>query len=321
MALIVSTIGTASRNYSTIAAWAAGLPANLVTAGNSYEGDCYNDSEFVSSSQVLNLTGHTTDASHTILLTTGAGQSFRDNANVQTNALAYNASNGVGIRVTGSYLTAITVANSYTTVSNLQISAIVSPAVALQFTANNCAVSNCVISGNSGTAALLVSGSTPVSNCLITNRHSSGDIIGSDNGNSVYFCTMVAPTGVGAAIAAGIGSTHGSSALENCAIFGCTAVGSGTNTYTTCMTDVASPPTGCTQVTYANQFVSTANDWREKTGANLHGAGTADATHGAVDIAGTARPQGGNWDIGCWELVAAAVSFIPFEPPRLQIWQ
>jgi hypothetical protein len=59
--------------------------------------------------------------------------------------------------------------------------------------------------------------------------------------------------------------------------------------------------------TYANQFQNTtaaSGDWRQKTGSDLRGAGTSDSTNGATDIAGTARPQSGNWDIGCWQLQA-----------------
>jgi hypothetical protein len=78
MPTVVNTIGSgAGRDYSTLAAWAASLPANLVADGNSYQGDCYNDSEFTGSATLLTLSGHTTDASHTITLTTGPGQSFQ----------------------------------------------------------------------------------------------------------------------------------------------------------------------------------------------------------------------------------------------------
>jgi hypothetical protein len=75
------------------------------------------------------------------------------------------------------------------------------------------------------------------------------------------------------------------------------------------MTDVASPPSGVTGgKTYINQFQSTtaaSGDFREKSGADLRGAGTVDVTNGATDIVGTARPQSAKWDIGCWELLAA----------------
>ena len=72
------------------------------------------------------------------------------------------------------------------------------------------------------------------------------------------------------------------------------------------MADTTSPPSGVTGgKTYANQLAEptvASGDWREKSG-HLRGAGTADSTNLPVDIVGTARPQGGNWDIGCWELL------------------
>src|ERR1035437_9016454 len=100
MALIVKTIGATGRQYATINLWDASVPSNLVTDGNSYEGDMYNDAEFAGSQL---LAAHTTNSTHTLLLTAAAGQSFQDNANVRTNALKYNVSNGVGIRSTAGY--------------------------------------------------------------------------------------------------------------------------------------------------------------------------------------------------------------------------
>src|SRR5437660_1117226 len=123
MPTVVRAIGSGGgRDYSTLAAWAASLPANLVSDGNSYRGECYNDAEFTGSSTLLTLSGHTTDASHTITLTTGAGQSFRDNAGVQSNALAYNQANGVAITSSVGYAVGtFNIADANVTISNLQI--------------------------------------------------------------------------------------------------------------------------------------------------------------------------------------------------------
>ena len=120
MGTVTKTIGSAGgRDYSTLSGWAASLPPDLVTDGNSYEGHCYNDSEFIGSgSSLLRLSGHTTDATHRITLTTGPGQSFRDNANVQTNALTYNQANGVALTCD---FNTIVVQDAWTIVSNLQI--------------------------------------------------------------------------------------------------------------------------------------------------------------------------------------------------------
>jgi hypothetical protein len=122
--------------------------------------------------------------------------------------------------------------------------------------------------------------------------------------------TLVFPSDVGSP-GYGVYNYGDASTWENAAFFGVFSVLNGSNvTFTTCATDVASPPSGVTgSLTYANQFQNTTvagGNYRIKSGADLVGAGTADSTHGASDIAGTTRPQGGNWDIGCWQSLVAA---------------
>src|SRR5215472_14852452 len=100
---ITKTIGTGgSHNYSTLASWEADTTAftggggtDLVAADTIAVGQCFfngsGDGEFFSGSgAVLFIAGYGTDSTHTITLTTGTGQSFRDNVSVQTNALQYN---------------------------------------------------------------------------------------------------------------------------------------------------------------------------------------------------------------------------------------
>src|SRR5947209_3758092 len=99
--VVTKSIGSAGgRDYSTIALFIAALPANLVTADQQWIGECYNDSEFAIGS-ALAFSGITTDATRNIILRCASGQSFNDNAGKATNALRYNQTNGVGIRVTG----------------------------------------------------------------------------------------------------------------------------------------------------------------------------------------------------------------------------
>ncbi len=71
--------------------WVAGIPADM--GGATYRGEMNNTGEYVLSSQ-LTFSGHSNGS---IVLTTAAGQSFRDNPTVQSNALRYNAANGVAI--------------------------------------------------------------------------------------------------------------------------------------------------------------------------------------------------------------------------------
>lgn len=317
MALIVKTIGSGGgRDFSTLAAWEASLPANLVTDGNSYEGDCFNDTEFTSAANLLTLSGHTTDASHTITLTTGAGQSFKDYAGAQTNALKYNHANGVGISCTGGYALAVVVDDANVTLRGLQITTTVASGLPLEAKAAGTAFAadQCIIEGKSG-AATFAPGQT-WTNCLFIDK-TSGDtwIVHStttgSSGITFNFCTFVAPSDLASKVAAVFNSPYGAYSADNCAFFGCTAVNSGsaTLTFSHCMSDIASPPAGVTGgKTFANQFQNTttaSEDWREKAGADLAGAGANLGANAAHDIIGSARPQGANYDIGCWQLVAS----------------
>jgi hypothetical protein len=352
---ITKTIGIGgTHNYSSLSAWEAdtnaftgGAGADLVAADTIAIGQCFfngsGDGEFggPGAGVLLNLTGHTTDASHTITLTTGAGQSFRDNANVQTNALNFNQANGVAITTDDPFDVCIRCSDNYVTFSNLQIGSTGNGCMYID--GNNVTINDCVIinsGAGSGGECFEFNNAGP---CTVTNTLFMTN--GGDTGLGLmtlafnsspfffYFCTLVAPSD----------STYGgtcidlfnlgSATFENCAFFGPFASmhharsGSNVPTYTNCMTDIAGPPSGVTgSKTYANQFHNTTNaagDWREKTGADLQGAGTADSTDGAMDIAGTARPQGGNWDIGCWELLASGTivstdAWVPIELLAMQ---
>jgi len=306
MPTVTQSIGSAGRNYSTLAGWAAGLPANLVTDGNSYVGQCYADSEFTGTVRLLNLTGHTTDASHTITLTTGPGQSFRDNPNVQTNHLRYDSSYGVAITSTVTDSNAvITAADTNVFISNLQVKLVGNATSAFIFNSTNGAVvSNCIFAADTSTnyGVRLIGGS--IKNCLI--YRSVGLGLALNGAANAYFCTIVNVTD-STPTSAALTVIDGGTVVNNCAVFGFVIFSTDTTgTYTTCMTDgSAGLPGGVTgSLTYASQFQNTtaaAGDWRLKTGANLRGAGTADAINGATDISGTARPQAGLWDIGAWE--------------------
>jgi hypothetical protein len=69
---LTSSIGTASRDYSTIAGWEAATDYNLVTADVIEVGECYNDSTFELSA-AISIMGSTNDADHYRHLTAAAG--------------------------------------------------------------------------------------------------------------------------------------------------------------------------------------------------------------------------------------------------------
>jgi len=87
------SIGVTARDYSTVEAWLADIPATLT---EEEVGECYNDGEFVPASE-LTFSGFTS-GSFTIHLTAAAGESFVDHADAATNPLKYDQSKGVGIR-------------------------------------------------------------------------------------------------------------------------------------------------------------------------------------------------------------------------------
>jgi hypothetical protein len=103
---------------------------------------------------------------------------------------------------------------------------------------------------------------------------------------------------------------------QNCGLFAgdsTKAVKSGTATFnfTTCYSDI-SGTAGVTQTTYSSEFQNVndaTRDFRLKTGAAQIDTGTTDATNAQFDIAGTERPEGAAYDVGCWELVQGG------EPP------
>jgi len=298
-----------------VQAWEDALPANLVTDGNSQVGQCFNDSEFTSASTVVTISGETTDATHTITLTTGTGQSFRDNVNAQTNVLKYNASNGVGIRFTGNSGRTIIVGAQYVTLDGLQIGA---NNGCVSLNAANTMIKNCILEGGQAATGgygastlLLTSGSPSVLNTLVITRQPGFDGIIVNNGVTPLFVnvTSVKPSDLTADKTA-FRIDYGGATLKNCAGFGFNAFSSGSESGSNNCSDKAISFGTSNQAskTYANQFQNTADatrDFRLKTGADCVDNGVTDTTDipSADDIVKTSRPQGSAWDIGAWELV------------------
>lgn len=320
----VRTIGTSSRQYSTLQAWEDAAAANLVTADEIWQGQCYNDSEFTAA---LTVSGSTVDATRYKELTTATGQSFADNANAQTNALRYNQTNGVGLHVTSSYTTAIDVSENYFRMSKIQAKRSTgggASRVWLDSGVTGARASQCIF--ESDRSASVARGETDAvfSSCLMVSRVSSVPAIltVASTGGTVINCTLVVPSDLTAATD-GITRSYASSwTVKNCAIFGVTNTGDTTGiTYTNCYSDDASPPTGVTTMTYSTSTGSTnsgfqnisdgTHDYRIKSGSGLADVGATDSA-GSPDIVGTARPSGSAYDVGCWEFVEAAGASIPY---------
>lgn len=337
MAIVTHTIGTNARDFSTIQAWINSLPANLVTDGNSQVGECFNDSEFSVAGTVATFSGHTTDATHTITLQCHAGQSFKDNAGVQSNALNYNQANGVGLRCTvGSANGAIRIADDWVFLNGLQVrndgTFSAGGALTMNTRANGPFVSQCIFVNTDANAQsnvvqydVSVGGSSFLINSIViqlgTNYTESG--IQVSQGSGTYANVTVVGTQANGFRTGG--SIYGAMSIKNCAVFGFTnfisgtaVSGAGVLTGANNGTDLVSVGFGSSNqvsLTAANQFQTAtfslaAGDFRLKAGAALIDTGVTDTTDiaAANDIAGTSRPQGSAWDIGAWELVQAAAT-------------
>jgi hypothetical protein len=305
--IVVHSVGSASRDYSTVQAWANAAPANLVTADQVWKGECYNDSEFlVASGDLLNLTTTTSDATRYMWLTTAAGHSFRDNSGKSSLPLRYNQSKGVGLRATDNYGNLFRVALVNYLVENLQLyhdkTAHNSGALGIQGT--NLTFKNCIIESRVASDALYdPNHATTFINCVLM---SSGTAQAADflGGPGKFFnCTAVRP----ADLAAGTGcfnAYYGTFPLvKNTVVFGFGAAPfagtlasyvAGTGNNASGAASGSMPGTGNQgSLTYASQFQNVNNatrDWRPVNTGAIYNTGTRDATNTAdVDIIGTAR--------------------------------
>lgn len=311
---VTSTIGTGG-TYTTLQAWEDAAPANLVTADQVWQGACKNQT-FSGSITLLTMSGSTSDATRYKELTTDTGASFRDNASVQSNALMYNTANGAAITSSVTFGVVVQLNENFARLTGLQVAATSSTGQAVSASGSTAQINFSILEAN-GTKTLFASATgTRVLNSLVVQR--TGAVLIADFFTSVAAVntTFVIPsdkTAVNGAIRVQYPS---GATFKNCAFFGCTDVGTTTSTtYTTCYTDDATPPTGCTTVAYdtstGSGFQGTtdaARDFRLKSTSALINVGTTDSTNAPIDIAGTARPSGASYDVGAWEYVSGGGS-------------
>lgn len=305
-----SSIGTSSRNYSTLQLWEDDIPASVSTF---YEGQCYNDSEFTAG---VVITGHSGTSGTNYIKLTAVESAFDD----ESNPLKYDQTKGVAVSVTytdASYL--IDISNAYTTVEKLQIRLNKSTPytlIAMRVgAAAECYLKDCVVDllGQSPFTGVRVeydyTNRGRIVNVLTIVSRNSGSSNAAIpyylNGGYAYNCGAVWPTGITAGTGDGFGSGSGPFAgqVHNCYVFGCSGTefnGSLGGDYNA--TDAASGAPGINSdhsLTYANQFESTSSwDFRIKTGNNLEDNGNTDATYAPNDIFGNVRGSGTAGTIG-----------------------
>jgi hypothetical protein len=274
------------------------------------------DGEFTAAGSVADFAAISVTCSATqyVELTTATGQSFRDNAGVRTNPAYYDATKGAGLRNTGSAGYTVRTAGTvpYLRLSNLQIKGDTGSSGAIQWNATGVDLwDSCIIQG---TETLVNSGGVPqLNNCILILTDGTSGRLMAHIGTSLImnFCTLVIPSGVTAAHIIDYGNSANSGTFRNCAFFGSTTdyqyrAGSATVAYTTCASDLAGT-TGVTgSLTYASQFVSTTNDFRQlNTSSAFFGTGTAVGGI-TTDISAFARKTPP--DIGAWELAGAVAA-------------
>jgi hypothetical protein len=329
MPTVTHSIGSASRDFATIALWDASLPANFVTDGNSQVGQLYNDSEFVITADI-SLSGHTTDATHTMTITTAAGQSFQDNAGVRTNPLKYDVTKGVGIRRTAAYGSIMTMNSAivYLTISKIQFSRSNASAGTQVINDANNLCTNALYKdllietqGTSGTVIVVAGAGTVVANVLVIVRSSSAltAVFQSSTSNVLWIgCGAVRCTDFSAAGVA-FQRSYGTPILQSCYSFGFTTPSSATGWDATNSKNNATDKSAIaggsaqTSVTFSSvtPFTSATDatrDFRAIAATALAGNGFKDSTDAPNDISGTARAASPT--IGPWEIASAVPASI-----------
>jgi len=321
MATIVKSIGSASRDYSTIQSFIDSIPTDVVGSGNSYVGELYNDSEFNDSTGKFSLTGKTTDATHFITIRCAAGQSFSTNPNRANNALWYNQTNGVGIKSTASSSTVMNITVPYTVVDGVQVWASGSSSVAMVVTGTGVKIQNCILIATppgsvSNFGSSVNNGATVIASLFVNNVGNPASGVSLSNGTLIN-CTIVKPSNF-ASVSGSIGVYYNfnTCVAKNCAIFGFINRAGSPNSFSASdynATDYSEAPGGSSathnklNLTYANQFVSTTNDYRLKAGSDLIDTGNnLSATYTSNDIYGNTRQTA--WDIGMYEMPTPATA-------------
>jgi hypothetical protein len=227
---VTSTIGTASRDYSTIQAWEDACPASLTAVDQVWRGECYNDNEFLETSAfaLLFLGGITSDATRYVELTAAAGESFQDHADVRTNPLRYDQAKGVGLRKTSNYLGVIDVDISAFKVSRLQIKcdgagrAINDSGDSGELVSRSLqTIQDCILDGTSANVVNL--GAPTLINCVCIYRGTTGNAINGHVYLECFGCTVIQPIDILPVSGAAFGANYNTnSVLVSCAAFGFT---------------------------------------------------------------------------------------------------
>jgi hypothetical protein len=310
---ITKTIGV-GKDYASIQAWVDAAPADLTTVDQIWKGVLYKEGagtngEWTLSAKVVCAgSAHVTDATRYMWLTAASGASFSDNANKLTNALAYNAANGVAIRMTGSEFV-FQMGNGITIrFTGLQIQGKTAQPLYAFNTGGLITVENCIVYTPDATEAAYLCNARYVNSLL----YSAGQVVVCTTDSSFYASTLYTTSTTAPVInTTGVGAT-----IYSCAFFGGNAVSSSTSFMTasnnaTSQASVGFGTANQVGLTAASQFQSVtpgSEDFRAKAGNGL-GPGIRQQTYtNDLDIVGSARSTT-TPTIGAWEFPSITYTY------------
>lgn len=313
------SIGSAGRNWANLADWFAAIPATLT---EDEVGEVYNDSLFTMTAK-MDFSGKTPGA-FSIILRAATGQGFADSASGGGFKLDFIQSQGAAFSSSTGYMDPlITLNQAKMSIQGLQFRVTTTNSAAMGSDPGGptatAFIKNCILdaAGNSAApnrAALYLSNARAI-NCLAIQRGNNDSyIVPMQYGGEAINVTAVRPSGL-SANGTGFRRGGGTNIVKNCVAFNCTTPfttsGWDASSNYNCSSDANAPGANSQQSkTYANQFVSTTDDWRLKSGSDCIDHGNTDATNAPADIVGTTRGTTTLGDIGCWEYVAAAADNI-----------
>jgi hypothetical protein len=301
--VVPKNVGTGG-DYTSWTTWEAAKPANLVTVDQIWEGRGANQAF----NEVVTIAGSTTDATRFARMTTQTGASYLDDAGLQTNAYRFDSTKGCSISNNTAYGIVINIGENFQ-MSKLQVAGTGTTTSAITMTGSfACDIDQCIVEHARTIAVVALSGSTAqIRNSLVVQRGTgAASILKLASGASCYGNTLAVGTGIThpTNILEGL---YGTPVVKNTAMMGNGATlktGGNTPTYTTCVTDAASPPSGVTGITYSTanfaNITDSARDFKLVSGSALIDVGTTDSTNSGVSGNGVTR-SAGTYDIGSWE--------------------
>lgn len=320
------TIGTGG-DFSTVQAWEDDIPATLT---EQRIGQVKNE-ELVVAGTVVDFSAHTTTSSFNIILEAISGGSFKDNVNVRTNALRYNAANGAALRNSSSSGSVINFSgvSNHVIVRNLQLkhdgTGTYNYALSVAAHGSTMLFKDLIIEAtqNTGSFAVIYHTGETFINCLIIQRGSAAGGINNSSLNqaTIIGCTIVRPSNITPA-GIGISPDYDGDIVKNTIVAGFTTDylirGSGTTNTdynATDKSDVASgfPDPASDHNVYSMPFTTSTfvqpsdaggtHDFRILAAAVVENTGVYDGTNSPQDISGTTRNDPP--EIGVWELSGA----------------